>query len=513
MDIVNVKANTPEWLSLRFRHYCASSAPIVFGVSKNTKRTDLLRMLALGDEKEFSQWTQDNLLNKGHEIEAKARPIVEAMLGSKLAPVVGVSGKYLASLDGRTEDETIIWECKSWSEDLAEQVRTNNLGPEYYWQLEHQLGVFKDKANRVFFTVTDGTKEKFEHMVYLPVPGRREKLQQAWAQFAQDLKDYQHVEAKPEAVGKDIEALPALSIQLVGEVKASNLAVYKGAALAFVQAINTNLQTDNDFADAEKAVKFCDRAEKELELVKAQAIGQTVSIDELFRTVDQLREAMRSKRLELTKLVEARKVAIRAEIKADAETALKDHIGVLEARLGVRLPETSAAFAEAMRGKKTVSSLQDGVNTELARVKIEVNELSERIYANLDLLANAEHTFLFADKQQLVLKDKESLQAIIQNRIAAHEKAEADKLEAERAKIREEERIKAEKAAEQKAPAVEQTFIPKAADPIAMPKGTSKGKKPIRPTDQAIIKVVQDFFQVSAADATDWLRTINFNNL
>jgi predicted phage-related endonuclease len=45
--------------------------------------------------------------------------------------------------------------------------------------------------------------------------------------------------------------------------------------------------------------------EKRLALVKSQALAQTASIDELFRTIDALKEEMRSKRLTLDKLVKA----------------------------------------------------------------------------------------------------------------------------------------------------------------------------------------------------------------
>ncbi len=38
------------------------------------------------------------------------------------------------------------------------------------------------------------------------------------------------------------------------------------------QAINTDLQTDQHFADAEEMVKFCDKAEKNIDLVKANAL-------------------------------------------------------------------------------------------------------------------------------------------------------------------------------------------------------------------------------------------------
>jgi hypothetical protein len=59
--------------------------------------------------------------------------------------------------------------------------------------------------------------------------------------------------------GKAINPLPQLSVDLVGEVRGTNLAAYKESAIAFIESINTDLQTEQDFADAESVVKFCNK--------------------------------------------------------------------------------------------------------------------------------------------------------------------------------------------------------------------------------------------------------------
>ena len=57
-----------------------------------------------------------------------------------------------------------------------------------------------------------------------------------------------------------------------------------------------------------------------------------------------------------------------------------------------------------------------------------------------------EYGFLFRDRQELVLKDKETVELIARQRIDEHQKAEETRLEAERARIRREEaaRLQAE---------------------------------------------------------------------
>jgi hypothetical protein len=189
--------------------------------------------------------------------------------------------------------------------------------------------------------------------------------------------------------------------------------------------------------------------EDRLAAAKQHALSQTASIDELFRTIDDISAEARRVRLELDKLVKARKDSIRAEIVADGRNAMADHIAALNKRIGKPLmPNVLVDFANAIKGKRTLDSMRDAVATELARVKIAANEMADKITLNLRALNEApELAFLFADVAQLALKDPEFVAMAIKNRIADHQAKEAARLEAERARIANEERIKAEAAA------------------------------------------------------------------
>src|SRR5690606_23945572 len=118
----------------------------------------------------------------------------------------------------------------------------------------------------------------------------------------------------------------------------------------------------------------------------------------------------------------------------------------------VKLPTVPTDFAGAMKGKKTVASLQDAVDTELARFKIAANNLADKMDANLRTIRAAGNDFLFADLQSLAVKEPEDLAAIIETRIAQHEQAEEQRLERERERIRQEEEAKARVAAVQPQP-------------------------------------------------------------
>ncbi len=454
MKIHNVAQGSEAWHALRANYFTASEAPAMMGTSKQMKRTELLHAKKTGLDRDVSWWVQKNLFDKGHEAEALARPILEGRIGEDLFPVVGTEGDLLASLDGCTILGDVLFEHKMWNEQLAADVRAGTLDPHYYWQLEQQLLV--SSAEKVIFVCSDGTEENFVSMEYTPVPGRAATLVAGWKQFQADLQDFTPAEVVPEAVGKTPESLPALRIEVTGMVTASNLEQFKAHSLAVFGSINTELETDQHFADAEKAVKWCGDVEERLEAAKQHALSQTESIDALFRTIDEISAEARAKRLMLDKLVKARKLSIREDIVMTAAKALQTHIDQINTSLGgkARMPAVPADFAGAIKGKKTISSLRDSADSELARAKIAASQVGNSIRTNLaslDELA-ADYLFLFNDVQQLVMKANDDLLALIKVRISEHQKAEEQKAEAQREQIRQQERQRIEAEAKAKAP-------------------------------------------------------------
>lgn len=470
MKIHNVAQGSAEWHALRANYHTASEAPAMMGASKQMKRTELLHAKKTGLDRDISWWVQKYLFDKGHDAEAKARPILEARIDEDLFPIVGTEGDLLASLDGCTMLGEIVFEHKMWNEQLAADVRAGELDAHYYWQLEQQLLV--SGAEKVIFVCSDGTEQKFESMEYFPVPGRAAKLIAGWKQFEADLEAFEPVEVVAEAVGTAPENLPALRIEVTGMVTASNLEQFKARSLAVIGAINTDLQTDQHFADADKTVKWCGDVESKLAAAKQHALSQTESIDLLFRTIDQISEQTRAKRLELEKLVKARKVAIRDEIVMGAQSALRLHIDQINASLGGRvlLPQVAADIAGAIKGKKSIASLRDAADSELARAKIDASQKADAIRLNLASLAElaVDHNFLFNDVQQLVLKANDDLVALIKVRIDEHEKAEKARIEKQREQIRLEEAQKLADAAAAKV-ADEAKASEPAASPAASP--------------------------------------------
>ncbi|MGY2258161.1 YqaJ viral recombinase family protein [Pseudomonas sp. SDO55104_S430] len=470
MKIHNVAQGSAEWHALRAQHFTASEAPAMMGASKYQTRTDLLTLKKTGIAPEVTE-QQQRIFDKGHATEAAARPLVEAMIGEELYPIVATEGNLLASMDGATMLGETLFEHKLWNESLVAQVRAEDLEPHYYWQLEQQLLV--SGSERVIFACSDGTAENFVSMEYRPVAGRAAQLVEGWRQFEADLSSFEMAEAPSIVVGKAPDELPALRIELTGMVTASNLKVFEDSALAVIDSVKTTLTTDQDFADAKKAVKWCGDVEDAVAAAKKQALSQTKTIDELFSSLDRISAHARETRLKVDKLVKAQELLVKTNIKQKAEQALADHIAAINKTLGkVVLPSVASDFAGAMKNKRTIASLQDAVDTELARAKIDASQSADCIRLNLASLAElaADYPFLFNDVQQLVAKANDDLVTLIKFRISEHEKAEEEKAEATRERIRKEELQKIADAAKQAVPAavVEPTPAPAATQAPAL---------------------------------------------
>lgn len=452
MIIHDVVQGSPEWHALRAGKHTASEASAMMGASTHTSRGELLRMKATGSEKEFSAWVQKNILDKGHAIEDSARPIIEEEIGEELYPCVGTSDerpKMLASFDGLTMLGNIIWECKSWNKGKVADVKAGKIPDEDFWQVVHQMVV--SRAEVCIYTVTDGTPENLENVEYLLTEEDEARLLAGWDQFNIDLANYQHAPAVEKAVAAPIVGLPAITYRMSGLALTSNLAEFRAAALQAVEDSKKPLTTDQEFADREALCKSFSEAEAKIKHMQEQVLGEVKSIDEFTRELGEIGQLIRQARLAGENQVKDRKEEIRLEIRTKGEREFAKHIAELNQKLGgkVVMPHIADNFAGAMKGKRTLQTLQDAADSELARLKIAANTICARMEINLFLLRQKTegYEFLFRDAQELVQKDGETLTLIIDSRISEHKAEEERKLEAERERIRQEEQAKAEQKA------------------------------------------------------------------
>ena len=438
---------SPAWHQFRLDHNGASESAAMLGLSKNVTRSELLRAKHTGIAKEFSDFVQERILNRGHEVEELARPMAEELLADELYPATYSFGRLSASCDGLTMDGLTAFEHKQWAEELAASVGRGELPEEHQPQCQQILLV--TGAEQVLFMVSDGTPENCVHLFVRPDPAWFARIAAGWRQFDADLATYQPAEVVSVVTAAPVMALPAVSIQVKGEIALiSNLPAFGAKLAAFIDGIDKNPSDDQGFADAEGAIKTLESAQTALEAAEAGALAQTATIDEMRRTVALYIDQARSTRLMLEKLVKARKEQIRVEIVQGGRDAFVAHFATLNKRLGKPyMPTIPTDFGGVIKGMKTIASLHNAVDTELARAKIEANAIADRIEINLNSLRDLakDHAFLFADAAQIVQKENDDLVALIKVRISDHAAAEEKRLANEREKIRAEEVAKLER--------------------------------------------------------------------
>lgn len=452
MEILNVEQGTPEWLAIRAKHFTASEAPAMLGLSKYKSRDQLLREKATGIAEDVDAAKQ-RLFDAGHAAEDAARPIVEAMIGEYLFPATGtliVEGlPLLASFDGINMAEDTCWENKLYRADLAQDIEAGEIDNLYWPQLEQQLLV--SGADRVYFTASDGTEEKTMGLWYVSVQSRRQRIIAGWKQFAEDLANYKPVEVIPAAVAAPTEGFGALVLQVEGRVVACNIDAFRAGASAFLNRLPKpeELNSDQDFANAESAAKACSEAESKIKSAKDAGLAQMNEVETVFRVADQIVAEIKAARIALEKSVEIRKASIRSEIVQSGKDRLAEHIAGLNKRLGrAQMPAINADFLAAIKGKRTVESLRNAVDTTLANAKITANEIADKIQINIATLdENKEFAFLFNDVATLVMKAPDDLANVIKLRIADHHAEQQRRLDAERERIRKEEQGRANREA------------------------------------------------------------------
>lgn len=457
MQIVNLVQGTPEWHAHRAKHFNASDAPAMMGCSSYKTRSELIKELATGLTGEVDAATQRRF-DDGHRFEALARPLAEEIIGEDLSPCVGVNGKFSASFDGLTFMHNEAFEHKTLNKALREAMfggcTGEDLPLQYRVQMEQQAMV--SGCERILFMASewtgDGQLIEERHCWYMPDQELRAQIIAGWEQLEKDVAAYDPTAERPApAVAAPMESLPAVVVQVNGALTVGgNLDAFGDALRQFIARIPAKPVTDQEFADAEAAAKALKKAEEALATAEDGALAQISDVEQMRRTVADLKNLARTTRLATEKLVAAEKEARKQQIVLDARKDLDRHIGQLERRLEAidnrpcTFPVVAADFAGAIKGLKSLDSMRDKVAVTLTNAKHEANVLAQRLEANRKHLVQADGDWiaLFADFATVGAKAEEDFQALAALRINQHKQAEAQRLEAERERIRAEEAAK-----------------------------------------------------------------------
>lgn len=426
MEALNLVQNTPEWHEHRAAYFNASDAPAMMGVSKYVSRDELLYRYKTGTPMEINAATQ-KLFDDGHRFEKMARPIAEGIIGDELYPITGATViddlPLSTSLDGSTLDESVIFEHKSINHGLrATGGDVDQLDEMYKIQMDQQLLI--SGAGKCLFMASDGTEDDMVWCWYETTDERKQAIIDGWKQFEKDLESFEIPETKLEAVGNSPENFPMVTYEISGTELTSNISdvLAKVRERAEVE-MSRELKTDQDFADKDELNKATKQAREDLKHLVKNAQGQFVSFSEFASLAADLDSVLQKMQSHGEKLVKSEKDNRKREIADTAKTQLGQHCAELEIELnGLRLPEDllKVDFIEPMKGKRTIESLNNAVNTRLAQAKIDAETAAKTMRTNLNTLqalTGGEYDQLFNDLSVVIHKQRDDFEALVTLRV------------------------------------------------------------------------------------------------
>jgi hypothetical protein len=144
------------------------------------------------------------------------------------------------------------------------------------------------------------------------------------------------------------------------------------------------------------------------------------------RTVAMLRDMARTNRLIIDRLVKTEKDNRRANIIRGAQDQYMAHINKLNKRIcGDWMPRAVPAFADAIKGLKSIDSMREKVGNYLRDAMYQANEIADTIQSNRSIVTDEMFMVLVPDFSAVCAKSREDFANLLDARIAAHKEAEA----------------------------------------------------------------------------------------
>jgi len=245
-------------------------------------------------------------------------------------------------------------------------------------------------------------------------------------------------------------------LKISSQVVASNLDDFAASVKAEIAKIKTDLQTDEDFAAAEKQVKELKEAETAIKAAKEAALADAEDVRKLLATADEIAALLAETRITLDKQVKAAKERVKTDITGRCREALLAQINKADTRIAATLrlvctpTEINADIDAAAKGKKTASGIETACATVLQTWTDKIAEQEKKLVARYEKIPADKH-HLFTDLSTVLTAA--DIDALIAERLAAEDERQA----AEKARIEAAARAEAEAEARAKAEAPEQT--------------------------------------------------------
>jgi len=239
--------------------------------------------------------------------------------------------------------------------------------------------------------------------------------------------------------GHAFELIP-LAIEAKGEVIASNVDEFREMVQTALAAINREPATDEEFGQAEVDVKALKGAEDSVKSAKEKALADAEQLHALFGALDETSEEIREARLDLEKVVKAKKAEVRNQLISIALDGIKIDLPPMQVSKLFQ-PELESA----VKGKRTLASMKKAFDTavKVANGRIgkarEILEEFEQEHGREMILDRVELETKTPDQVESELRRRLDVKRADDEKRKAQEEAAKAKAEAEEAKAEAEE--------------------------------------------------------------------------
>lgn len=236
--------------------------------------------------------------------------------------------------------------------------------------------------------------------------------------------------------------LPDVAIQLNTSVTASNMGELKTTVLAHIDDMNTELSTDEDFAQAKADAKWCAETRTKMADAKQALLNQTKPIAEIFAAFDEIDERLKGKKGYLEKLEKTRTQERKQEIVNGANEAIraaleKSNDSLEKVTNGlIALPGPVAVSLDTGKGKRNLKTFEQAINAARDEIVSDLAARQSRIEANYKIFMRIgqEQRFLYPDHLALVNGDTADLMNAIEERTVEYEADQQRRADEEAAK-------------------------------------------------------------------------------
>lgn len=201
-------------------------------------------------------------------------------------------------------------------------------------------------------------------------------------------------------------------------VKDSNLTAYAGDIKQMIASVNTELKTDDDFAEAKTLVTKFKKAEDQLKQAK-ERIFDTGDLKTINDTIVELGDLVRDTRLNLNRQVTAREKEIKKELIDNAYSVIEQ--AVTDSGFATIIePADYNEVSAQIKGKRKIEAMQVALNAYTGAKIAEIAAYAKELNTKKTTIKKAikGHETLF-DINQLLLND--APEELITARIKQHQ--------------------------------------------------------------------------------------------